>query len=240
VIERMAKSRGNVINPDEVIESHGADAMRLYELFMGPFDKGAPWSTDGIAGVYRFLQRSWRLLVEEAAPGEPTRTLEAGPGTEAQQRLLALTIDGVTSDVEAMQFNTAIAKLMVFVREIEKEAPLPLPAARSFVLLLAPFAPHVAEELWQRLGEQDSLARAPWPEAESRWLVADVLQLVVQVNGKRRDQIEVAADADEEAIRAAALAAPNVSRHLEGREPRRVIVVPGRLVNIVIVGPDPG
>jgi leucyl-tRNA synthetase len=233
VIERMAKSRGNVINPDEVIESHGADAMRLYELFMGPFDKGAPWSTDGIAGVYRFLQRAWRMLVDEGADGEPVRALEAGPGTEAQRRLLAVTIDGVTRDVEALQFNTAISKLMVFAREVEKEAPLPLAAARDFVLLLAPFAPHLAEELWQRLGESESLSAAPWPEADSRWLVTDVVTLVVQVAGKRRDQIEVPADADEAVIRAAALAAPNVKRHLGDAEPRRVIVVPGRLVNVV-------
>jgi leucyl-tRNA synthetase len=233
VIERMAKSRGNVINPDEVIESHGADAMRLYELFMGPFDKGAPWSTDGIAGVYRFLQRAWRMLVDEGADGELVRALEAGPGTEAQRRLLAVTIDGVTRDVEALQFNTAISKLMVFAREVEKEAPLPLAAARDFVLLLAPFAPHLAEELWQRLGESESLSAAPWPEADSRWLVTDVVTLVVQVAGKRRDQIEVPADADEAVIRAAALAAPNVKRHLGDSEPRRVIVVPGRLVNVV-------
>jgi leucyl-tRNA synthetase len=233
VIERMAKSRGNVINPDEVIESHGADAMRLYELFMGPFDKGAPWSTDGIAGVYRFLQRAWRMLVDEGADDEPVRALEAGPGTEAQRRLLAVTIDGVTRDVEALQFNTAISKLMVFAREVEKEAPLPLAAARDFVLLLAPFAPHLAEELWQRLGESESLSAAPWPEADSRWLVTDVVTLVVQVAGKRRDEIEVPADADEAAIRAAALAAPNVKRHLGDSEPRRVIVVPGRLVNVV-------
>jgi leucyl-tRNA synthetase len=233
VIERMAKSRGNVINPDEVIESHGADAMRLYELFMGPFDKGAPWSTDGIAGVYRFLQRAWRMLVDEEADGEPVRALEAGPGTEAQRRLLAVTIDGVTRDVEALQFNTAISKLMVFAREVEKEATLPLAAARDFVLLLAPFAPHLAEELWQRLGESESLSAAPWPEADSRWLVTDVVTLVVQVAGKRRDQIEVPADADEAVIRAAALAAPNVKRHLGDSEPRRVIVVPGRLVNVV-------
>jgi hypothetical protein len=193
---------------------------------MGPFDKGAPWSTDGIAGVYRFLQRAWRMLVDEGADGEPVRALEAGPGTEAQRRLLAVTIDGVTRDVEALQFNTAISKLMVFAREVEKEAPLPLAAARDFVLLLAPFAPHLAEELWQRLGESESLSAAPWPEADSRWLVTDVVTLVVQVAGKRRDQIEVPADADEAVIRAAALAAPNVKRHLGDAEPRRVIVVP--------------
>ncbi|MEN8183013.1 MAG: leucine--tRNA ligase [Myxococcota bacterium] len=233
VIERMAKSRGNVINPDEVIESHGADAMRLYELFMGPFDKGAPWSTDGIAGVYRFLQRVWRLLLDEGHPEEPARPLGEGPGSEEQQRLLARTTFGVTRDLEALHFNTAISKLMVFAREIEKQAAMPQTAARAFVCMLAPFAPHLAEELWQRMGHPETLAYEPWPEAEARWLEQDVVELVVQVNGKRRDQISVPREADEATIRAAALDAPNVKRHLGDREPRRVIVVAGRLVNVV-------
>jgi leucyl-tRNA synthetase len=233
VVERMSKSRGNVISPDEVIGEYGADAMRLYELFMGPFDKGAPWSTDGIAGVYRFLQRAWRLLLDDSAPGDPLRALAPGEGTEAQRRLLARTVDGVTRDVEALQFNTAISKLMVFAREIADSEPLPRAAARTFVLLLAPFAPHLAEELWLRLGERPSLARETWPEAEAQLLRANSVRLVVQVDGRRRDEIEVAADADEETIRAAALAAPNVRRHLGDRAPRRVVIVPGRLVNVV-------
>jgi leucyl-tRNA synthetase len=233
VIERMSKSRGNVISPDEVIAEYGADAMRLYELFMGPFDKGAPWSTEGIAGVHRFLQRAWRLLVDEGAPGEPLRALADGDGSDVQQRLLARTIAGVTEDVEALQFNTAISKLMIFAREIAKDAPLPRRVARAFVLLLAPFAPHLAEELWERLGHAESLAWAPWPEADPRLLESEMVQLVVQVNGRRRDEIQVPADADEAAIRAAALGAENVKRHLAGREPRKVVIVPGRLVNVV-------
>ena len=232
VVERMSKSRGNVINPDEVIAQWGADAMRLYELFMGPFEKGAPWSTDGIAGVHRFLQRAWRLIVDDEA-GERLRELAGGEGSEAQQRLLARTIQGVTEDVEALQFNTAISKLMVFAREIAKDAPLPRAAAEAFVLLLAPFAPHVAEELWERLGHPDSLARAPWPEADARLLETALVDLVVQVNGKRRDEIRVPAGAGEAEIRAAALAAENVKKHLAGREPKKVVIVPGRLVNVV-------
>ena len=134
---------------------------------MGPFEKGAPWSTDGIAGVHRFLQRAWRLVVDEEA-GDRTRELPDGGGSEAQQRLLARTIRDVSDDVEALQFNTAIAKLMVFVRDVAKDGPLPRAAAEGFVLLLAPFAPHVAEELWERLGHRESLARAPWPEPSAR------------------------------------------------------------------------
>ncbi len=232
VVERMSKSRGNVINPDEVIAQWGADAMRLYELFMGPFDKGAPWSTDGIAGVHRFLQRAWRLIVADEA-GERLRGLAADEGSEAQQRLLARTIQGVTQDVEALQFNTAISKLMVFAREIAKQAPPPRAAAEAFVLLLAPFAPHLAEELWERLGHRESLARAPWPEADARLLETALVDLVVQVNGKRRDEIRVPAGAGEAEIRAAALAAENVKKHLAGREPKQVVIVPGRLVNVV-------
>ena len=234
VVEKMSKSRGNVINPDDVIDTYGADSMRLYEMFIGPLDKDAPWSTEGIQGVRRFLDRCWRLLLEETDDGaDALRTLEAGAGSEAQQRLTAQTVHGVTDDLEAMRFNTAISKLMVFARDIAKDAPLPRAAAEALVLMLAPLAPHVAEELWQRLGHAESLAYAPWPEADASLLVADTVTLGVQVNGKRRAEIEVPADADEAAVRALALALEPVQRHLDGREPKKVIVVPGRLVNIV-------
>jgi len=233
VTEKMSKSRGNVVNPDDVIERYGTDAMRLYEMFMGPLEKGAPWSTDSIPGVYRFLQRAYRLIVEEDGSGEVLAELPEGPGSDAQARLTARTIQGVTDDVEAMQFNTAISKLMVFARDITRDAPLPQESAETFALLLSPFAPHLAEELWWRLGHADSLAREAWPRADAALLADDVLTLAVQVNGKRRSEIRVPADADEAAIREAAMADPNVARHLGGREPKKVIVVPGRLVNIV-------
>jgi leucyl-tRNA synthetase len=234
VVEKMSKSRGNVVSPDDVIAQFGADTMRLYELFMGPLEKGAPWSTEGIPGCHRFLQRAWRLLVDEDAPGEPARTLAAGRGTEAQARLAARTVDGVTRDLEQIQPNTAIAKLMVFAREIDKDGPVPEQAALEFVKMLSPFAPHLAEELWAKLGRPPSVAWEPWPEAEATLLVEETVRLAVQVNGKRRGEIEVAADADEAGVREAALAAENVQRHLGGKEPRRVIIVPGRLVNIVV------
>ncbi len=233
VVEKMSKSRGNVVNPDEVVAQYGGDAMRLYEMFLGPLDKEAPWSSEGIQGVYRFLQRTWRLFVDDES-GEPLRPLADGAGSDAQQRLLAATIQGVTDDVEAMQFNTAISKLMVFARDVARDDPLPREAAASFVKLLSPFAPHLGEELWQRLGHPDTIAYEPWPEADPTRLVSATVTLAVQVNGKRRDEIEVPADADDAAIREAALAASNVQRHLEGREPRKVIVVPGRLVNVVV------
>jgi len=234
VIEKMSKSRGNVVNPDAVVAGYGADSMRLYEMFLGPLDKEAPWTTEGIHGVHRFLQRVWRLLVDDEAPGEPLRELAPGEGTRGQARLTAVTIQGVTEDIEAMRFNTAISKLMVFARDIAKDAPLPREASLAFVRLLAPLAPHLAEELWERLGNSATIAHAAWPAADPALLRADTIVIAVQVNGKRRDEIEVPADADEAAVRAAALAAENVRRHTEGREPRKVIVVPGRLVNVVL------
>ena len=233
VIERMSKSRGNVVSPDEVIAEFGADSMRLYELFMGPLEKGAPWSTDGIPGCQRFLQRTWRLFVDEDAGGEPLRELAPGMGTPAQARLTAQTIAGVTADMDAVQPNTAISKLMVWARDIAKDAPLPRDAADAFLRMLSPFAPHLAEELWARLGHAREVALADWPSADARLLVAETIQLPVQVNGKLRDQIELPASASEEQIRAAALAATNVQKHLGGRAPKKVIVIPGRLVNVV-------
>jgi leucyl-tRNA synthetase len=233
VVEKMSKSRGNVVNPDDVVARWGTDTLRLYEMFMGPLEKGAPWSDESIPGLHRFLQRVWRLFVEEDAEGERLAELAPGEGTREQARLTARTIQGVSEDVEALRFNTAISKLMVFARDVAAEAPLPRAAGEAFLLLLAPFAPHLAEELWQRLGHAESLAHGPWPEADPRQLLEEKLRLVVQVNGKKRDELEVAVDADEAQIRAAALALPRVQQHLAGREPRKVIVVPGRLVNVV-------
>ena len=234
VVEKMSKSRGNVVSPDDVIAEFGADSMRLYELFMGPLEKGAPWATDGIPGCFRFLQRSYRLFVDEDAPGEPARALAEGAGTPEQQRLAARTIAGVTADMEAIQPNTAISKLMVFSRDTTKDAPLPRALGETFLKLLSPFAPHLAEELWERLGHRTPVALESWPVAEPRWLIDETLTLVVQVNGKRRAEVAVAKDADEATVRAIVLADENVRRHLEGKEPRKVIIVPGRLVNVVV------
>jgi leucyl-tRNA synthetase len=230
VTEKMSKSRGNVVSPDDVIEAFGADSMRLYELFMGPLEKGAPWSTDGIPGCFRFLQRAHRAIIgQEGKPPE----IVAGAGTEEQARLTAITIAGVTGDLEQLQMNTAISKLMVWVRDINRDAAMPREGAEAFARLLSPFAPHLAESLWEALGHKPSVALAPWPEADAALLVADTQRLAVQVNGKRRDEIEVDASASDEDIRAAALAAPGVVRHLAGKAPRKVIVVKGRLVNVV-------
>ncbi len=234
VLEKMSKSRGNVITPDGYIDELGADSMRLYEMFIGPLQKAAPWSTDGIQGMSRFLHRAWRLLLLESPSGDAAlRELAADDGTAEQAKLTAITIAGVTDDIDAMRFNTAISKLMVFVRDLTKTGPVPENGARSFVLLLSPFAPHLAEELWERLGHSASLAYEPWPEADPALLIEETYTLVIQVNGKRRGEITVATEASRDDIEAAALDSEIVARYLEGRPPRKVIVVPGRLVNVV-------
>jgi leucyl-tRNA synthetase len=235
VVEKMSKSRGNVVNPDDVVRELGADSLRLYEMFIGPLEKAAPWSTEGIQGVSRFLQRSWRLIVaSDSSDGrDRLRELAPGDGTPEQARLTAQTCAGVTEDLEAMRFNTAISKLMTFIRDIAQNAPLPESAARTFVLLLSPMAPHIAEELWQLLGGFESLAYQPWPEADASLLVQEEITLAVQVNGKRRDEIRIPVDSSEEHIQEVALGLESVHRHLGGRQPKKVIVVPGRLVNIV-------
>jgi leucyl-tRNA synthetase len=234
-IEKMSKSKLNVFNPDEVIEQYGADAMRLYELFMGPLDQVNPWQMSGVEGVYRFLQRAWRLVVDEREGGASARLTDAGEESEpGLRRHLHATIAKVGADTEAMRFNTAIAQMMTFVNEATASATLPRPIVRAFLRLLAPYAPHLAEELWQRLGENDLVAGAEWPAHDPALTIEDRVTLVVQVNGKRRDRIELARGAEAAEIEAAALRAEGVRRDLAGRAPRKVIVVPDRLVNIVV------
>jgi len=233
-VEKMSKSKLNVASPDEVIDQHGADAMRLYELFMGPLDQVKPWRTSGVEGVYRFLQRVWRLVVDERSGGLSARLTDAPPESEpALQRALHVTVKKVLEDSEALRFNTAIAQMMIFVNEATNSATLPRSIVQTFLCALAPYAPHLAEELWSRLGATDLIARAAWPAHDPRLCEEDRIELAVQVNGKRRDAIIVPRDADQSLIERLALASDGVVRTLEGRAPKKVIVVPGRLVNIV-------
>ncbi|HIF93781.1 MAG: leucine--tRNA ligase [Myxococcales bacterium] len=233
VVEKMSKSKGNVINPDDVIRKHGADSMRLYEMFIGPLEKAAPWSTDGIQGIYRFLQRAWRLFHVGDDEQETFQAPVAGLGTDDQRRLTTQTILGVTEDLEAMRFNTAISKLMVFSRDITKDAPLPRESAEIFTLLLAPMAPHLSEEIWLLLGHEDTLAHEPWPKADESLLVEETITLIVQVNGKKRGEIEVPSDVSKKDAEQKALTVENVLKTLDGRQPKKIILVAGRLINIV-------
>jgi leucyl-tRNA synthetase len=233
-IEKMSKSRLNVVSPDEVVDEYGADALRLYELFMGPLDQVKPWQMSGVEGVYRFLQRAWRLVVDERS-GEVSARLGDTPAESeaALQRTLHVTIKKVLEDTESLRFNTAIAQMMVFVNEATSTVTLPRAIVRDFVRVLSPYAPHLAEELWARLGERDLVALTTWPAHDPALCVDDTIELPVQVNGKRRDVIIVPRDADAATLERLALASDGVMRTLDGKAPRKVIVVPGRLVNVV-------
>jgi leucyl-tRNA synthetase len=230
---KMSKSRGNVVNPDDIVERYGADAFRLYEMFLGPLEQVKPWNTRGVEGTYRFLNRAWRLLIaaDDASLRDVITDAEPSPD---EARLIHRTIAKVTGDIESLRFNTAISALMEFTNAANKWDRIPRSVADSFVLLLSPLAPHLAEELWQHLGHAESLAYAPWPEHDPAYLVADTLTLAVQINGKVRAKIEVPADADEDTVLGLANADANVSRHLEGATIRRAIYVPGRIVNFVV------
>ena len=234
VTEKMSKSRGNVVNPDEMIAEYGTDALRLYEMFMGPLEKGAPWSSDSIPGVARFLQRAFRLVCGEEGQAGPGVPVVDGQGTPNQARLTARTVQGVTQDLEAMRLNTAIAKLMVFAREITKDGPLPRVSAEVFVLVLSPFAPHLAEELWERLGHATSLAHQAWPAFDPALAAQEALTIPLQINGKLRSRIQVPADAHKDDILERARNDDRVREGLKGATPRKVIYVEKKLVNFVV------
>ncbi|HEV7896923.1 MAG TPA: class I tRNA ligase family protein, partial [Planosporangium sp.] len=228
---KMGKSLRNVVTPDDMCEVYGADTFRVYEMSMGPLDVSRPWETRAVVGAQRFLQRVWRLVVDEQTGA--TRVVDE-PTDDETRRLLHRVIAGVREDMDAMRFNTAIAKLIELTNRATtvSAAGAAREVVEPLVLMMSPFAPHVAEELWHRLGHEETLAYAPFPQADPALLVAASVTYPVQVNGKVRGRIEVAPDAPEETVRAAALA--EVADHLAGREPRKVIVVPGRMVSVVV------
>ncbi|MGM0578888.1 MAG: leucine--tRNA ligase [Myxococcota bacterium] len=223
--QKMSKSRGNVINPDDIIEQFGADAMRVYEMFMGPLEATKPWSTENISGVSRFLDRVWKVS---------RKPLAEGAGDGALERLTHKTIRKVTEDLEEMRYNTAISALMVLTNELMKTREVPRAALEALVALLHPFAPHITEEIWvERLGREPSLTEAAWPEFDPALCEEEQVEIVVQVNGKVRSRFEVPKDASKEDLEERGLADERVQKWTEGKTVRKVIVVPGRLVNIV-------
>ncbi|MEP9415518.1 leucine--tRNA ligase [Gordonia sp. VNQ95] len=229
---KMGKSLKNSVTPDDIATDYGADTLRVYEMFMGPLDQSRPWATKDVVGSQRFLQRIWRLVVDEETGAGRVSDADADEDT---LRLLHKTIAGVREDYEALRNNTAVAKLTVLTNHLTKNfeaTGAPRAIVEPLVLMLAPLAPHIAEELWHRLGHEDLLVRGPFPIADDALLVEDTVEIVVQVKGKKRSVIQVAADADEATLRTAALADEKIVGLLDG-EPRKVIVVPGRLVNIV-------
>ena len=259
--QKMSKSRGNVVNPDDVLVEYGADAFRLYEMFMGPLQDTKPWNTKGVEGVYRFLGRAWRLFVDEKAEtafeqAETLATEAQKPGelldlilldgaitdadaTPAQLKALHACIKKVTEDLDGMRFNTAISAMMVFINEAMTWQTKPVSVLKIFLQLLAPFAPHFAEELWARLHSTfgqtaPSLPYAPWPKFDAALLVESELEIPVQVNGKFRDTIKVAVDADNATIEAAAKASEKVQAFTAGKAIKKVIIVPKRMVNLIV------
>jgi leucyl-tRNA synthetase len=234
--QKMSKSRGNVVNPDDVIGAYGADAFRCYEMFMGPLEQMKPWSTAGVEGVSRFLARVWRLIMEENQAGEweLSSTLKDIEPDKAQKKVIHATIKKVGEDIEALSFNTAIAQMMIFVNAFTGLPEKPTSALRTLLQLLNPFAPHVTEELWKRIGCGGLLADQPWPNFDPQALVEDELELVVQINGKLRDKLVVPRTASSAEIEASALASPRAQEWTAGKTIRKIIVVPGKLVNIVV------
>jgi leucyl-tRNA synthetase len=254
--QKMSKSRGNVVNPDDILREFGADAFRLYEMFMGPLEMVKPWSTKGVEGVYRFLGRVWRLFIDERSEVEFEQDQTAHghtdaeslarlalsssvrdvPATPAQLKTLHACIKKVTSDLDGMRFNTAISALMIFVNDAITWETKPASVLRSFLLLLQPFAPHLAEELYAKLAgasASPSMAYEPWPEFDPAILTVDTVEIPVQINGKLRDKISVPSGATPAEIQEAALASEKVRQFLEGKPIKKVVNVPGRLINIV-------
>ncbi|CAM3165495.1 leucine--tRNA ligase [Prescottella defluvii] len=230
---KMGKSLKNSVAPDEICDEFGADTLRVYEMAMGPLDTSRPWATKDVIGAHRFLQRAWRVVVDEET-GD-LRVTDAEP-SEATLRALNKAIAGVAEDYAALRDNTAVAKLIEYTNHLTKEYPAGAPrsAVEPLALMLGPIAPHLAEELWSRLGHTESLAHGPFPTADEKWLVEDTVEYPIQVNGKVRSRINVAADAAREAIEKIALADEKIVALLDGKDPRKVIVVPGKMVNIVL------
>jgi leucyl-tRNA synthetase len=234
---KMSKSRGNVINPDDVVKAYGADALRLYEMFMGPLEQVKPWSMKGVEGVYRFLARVWRMITDEDADEIRLHpSVQDAELNEDQERILHKTIKAVTEDIEKLSFNTAISRMMEFTNEFSPQEVRPKSAMETLTILLSPFAPHIAEELWQLLGHDNTLAFEPWPTFDESKIAEAEVEIPVQVNGKLKAKVKVPAGADNAMIESAAKQNSSVAGNLEGKTIVKVVVVPGRLVNFVVKG----
>jgi leucyl-tRNA synthetase len=231
--EKMSKSRGNVVSPDTVIASHGADTLRMYLMFLGPLEAMKPWNPRGIEGVHRFLQKVWRNCVGPEG-GVHTRISDTATDSPALQKLLHKTIQKVGADIEGLRFNTAISTMMEFNNALQAEPTVSRKTVLAFLQLLAPFAPHLAEELWERLGQTPSIQTASWPAYDPAQLVADEVKVVFQVNGKHRGDALVPVGSTQDAVMAIALAHKGVAPFAAGKAIRRVIYVPGKILNLVV------
>ena len=223
---KMSKSLKNVVNPDDVVRDYGADSMRLYEMFMGPLEAVKPWSTQGVEGVFRFLKRSWKMIVQ-------TEIDDHAKMTPAQEKLLHATIKKVTEDTETLNFNTAISQMMIFLNEFSKLDKMPREAAESYVRLLSPYAPHIAEEMWEILGNKAPVSLAAWPEYDPSKLVEHEVEILIQIQGRPRARVMMPTDADPKKMEELAFADPAIKAALEGKQIIKVVCVPKRIVNIV-------
>jgi leucyl-tRNA synthetase len=234
---KMSKSKGNVVNPDDVVKEHGADVLRMYEMFMGPFDQAIPWDTKGVEGINRFLKKIYKLSdklqISTRQLTDKTQTNSKSQNSKLEN-LLHKTIKKVTQDIENLRFNTAISAMMILLNEFEKEKEIDIIHYSLFIILLSPFAPHLAEELWEKLGHKDSIFRQSWPKYDEALARDEEIELVIQINGKVRDKITVSADISETQAKEKALASEKIKKWLDGKEPKKIIFVRGKLVSIVI------
>ncbi|MFN9324496.1 MAG: class I tRNA ligase family protein, partial [Flavobacteriales bacterium] len=250
VVEKMSKSKFNVVNPDDIIERYGADTLRLYEMFLGPVEQSKPWDTNGIEGTYRFLRKFWNLFhlsteasanaggAEGATPGQAWSdnalvVTDEAP-TKPELKLLHATLKKVTEDIEKMSFNTSVAQFMIAANELGSLKCNKRSVLEPLVIALAPFAPHIAEELWEKLGHSGSVTTAKWPQWQAEHLVEDSFSYPISFNGKTRLQLEFPIALDAKSVEEQVLANPEVQARLEGKAPKKVIVVPKRIVNIVV------
>ncbi|MEK4013983.1 leucine--tRNA ligase [Peribacillus sp. FSL M8-0224] len=229
--EKMSKSKGNVVNPDDIVESHGADTLRMYEMFMGPLDASIAWSTNGLDGSRRFLDRIWRLLVND--DGTITDKMTETDDTGKLEKVYHQTVKKVTENYEELKFNTAISQLMVFINDAYKADSLPKVYIEGFVKLLAPVAPHIAEELWSKLGHSESITYGTWPAFDEAKLVDNEVEIVIQINGKVKAKLMVPTDTTREKLEEIAMGDDSIKEQIDGKTVRKVIAVPGKLVNIV-------
>jgi leucyl-tRNA synthetase len=234
--QKMSKSRGNVINPDDMIAAYGADTLRMYEMFMGPLEQVKPWNTKSVGGVYKFLNRVWNLIIDQsgAVKGSIRANVNETEQVLALEKSLHRTIKKVTEDIEQMKFHTAIAALMSFTNDAAEAPEIPKSIIERFVLLLAPFAPHLGEELWEKLGHSKTLAYETWPAFDPKLAKADKLTIAVQVNGKLRDTLEVDAEVEDSTLLKLAKESEKVLPYIADKSLVKEIVVPKRLVNLVV------
>ncbi|WP_413627419.1 leucine--tRNA ligase [Fructilactobacillus vespulae] len=228
--EKMSKSKGNVVNPDDIVNEYGADTLRLYEMFMGPLTESKPWSTEGIVGANRWIKRVWRMYVND---DDSINQIIVDKNDGTLDKIYNQTVKKVSDDLEKLRFNTAISQMMVFVNEVYKNDQLPVEYAKGFIKLLSPITPHLAEELWNRLGNEDTIAYAQWPEFDESKLQDDSVQMVIQINGKVRSHITVSVDATKDEIEELAMNETAIKDNLQDKTVRKVIVIPNKIVNIV-------